>query len=178
MADIKKWCQPETTKHAIFDGFYPVVISMGKTFEKEVEKDDKTFKREVVALTIKTLGDVPFPDGTSGKIIVEQQYNFDSQFHVNALNGTARAAGVKELTNTDQLEGKTLMMGIINRYWNDNEGITHAQPQLGFGLFSYAPLTEDSQVEFVATDHPGVELTDEILKEWFKKKVALYKSPK
>lgn len=178
MADIKKWCQPETTKHAIFDGFYPVVISMAKTFEKRVEKDDKPFTRDVVALTFKTLADVPFPAGTTGKIIVEQQYNFDSQFHVNALNGTARAAGVKEFTNTDQVEGKTLMVGITNRYWVDKEGVTQAQPQLGFGLFSYAPFTPDSQVEFVATDHPGVELTEDILKEWFKEKVAQYKSPK
>ena len=73
MADLKKWCQPETTKKEVYEGFYPVVISMVKTFEKDAEKDDVKFKREVVALTFKTLTEVPFPDKTSGQIIVEHQ---------------------------------------------------------------------------------------------------------
>ena len=140
MADIKKWCVPETTKKAVFEGVYPLVISMAKLTNKEVEKDDRKFQREIVALTMSTLQNVPFPDGTEDKIVVEQQYYFDVQFHLNALNGLARAAGVPKLTNTDQLEGKTLMGGIVNRSW-EKDGETFTAPQFGFGLFSYAPMT-------------------------------------
>lgn len=178
MADIKKWCQSEATKKAVYEGFYPAVISMVKTFEKDAEKNEIKFKREVVALTFKTLAEVPFPDQTSGQIIIEQQYYFDIPFHINALNGIARSAGIKELTNTDQLEGKTVMIGITNRSYKDNDNVTYTYPQFGFGLFSYAPVTPESKIDFIANDYPDQELTEEIYKEWFKQKVALYKSPK
>ena len=178
MADIKKWCQPEATKKEVYEGFYPVLISMCKAFEKEAEKDDRKFQREVVAVTFKTLVDVPFPDKTSGQIIVEQQYYNDIPFHVNALNGLARAAGVPELTNTDQLEGKTVMVGFTNRTYEDKDNASHTYPQFGFGLFSYAPVTPESKIDFIANDYPDGGLNDDIYKEWFKQKVALYKSPK
>ena len=82
MADIKKWFQPEITKKTIYEGIYPVVITTAKTFAKEAKReDDSTFQREVVALTFKTLTDVPFPDKTTGRIVVEQNYYFDVQMH-------------------------------------------------------------------------------------------------
>lgn len=178
MVDIKKWCQPEATKKPVYEGFYPAIISMVKTFEKDAEKNDIKFKREVVSLTFKTLADVPMPDKTSGQIIVEQAYYFDIPFHVNALNGIARAAGVPELTNTDQLEGKTVMIGIVNETYQNKDQEDVTVPKFGYGLFSYAPVSAESKIEFIANDYPDAELTEEIYKDWFKQKVALYKSPK
>lgn len=182
MADIKKWCQPEPTKKAVYEGIYPAVISIAKTFEKEVEKNGVKVKREITALTFKTLADVPFPDKTSGQIILENSYYFHVNFHVNALNGIANAVGVKELTDTDQLEGKTVMIGITNSYYTPSDGEEVITPQLGDntpgGIFYYAPITPDSKIEFIASDYPEQTLTEEIYKEWFKTKLAAYKSPK
>lgn len=178
MVDIKKWALPETTKKAIFEGIYPVVISMSKAFTKEVERDDKKIQREVVSLTFTTLTDVPFPDKTNGKLIVEQQYYFDVSFHVNALNGIARAAGISKLTDTDELEGKTVMIGIINETFmnRDDEEVTVAK--FGSGLFSYAPMSEKSEIKFMANDFPNGNISEDDRKEWFKDNIKLFKEPK
>ena len=178
MADIKKWFQPEITKKAIYEGIYPVVITAAKAFTKEAKReDDSTFQREVIALTFKTLTDVPFPDKTTGRIVVEQNYYFDVQMHKNALNGIARAFGVDGFCDTDQFEGKTGLIGIINREYQNHEGETKTIAQCGFGLFSYAPMCENAQVEYIANeiDHKP---SDEEYKEWFKKHLASYKAPK
>lgn len=177
MANIKKWCLPETTKKAVYEGIYPAVISMSKLTSKEVEKDDVKFIREIVSLSFTTLASVPFLDQTNGKICVEQQYYFDVPFHVNALNGISRAAGVAKLQDTDELEAKTVMIGIINRSY-EKDGETFVVPQFGHGLFSYAPISEKSKIEFIATDYPDGNITEEDYKKWFKEKIALYKEPK
>jgi len=177
MADIKKWCLPEPTKKPVYAGIYPVVISMSRFSTKEVEKDEVKFNREVVSLTFTTLGVVPLPDGTNGKICVEQQYYFDVPLHVKALNGISRASGVPELKDTDELEAKTLMIGITNRSY-EKEGKTSTVPQLGYGLFSYAPISEGSKIEFIANDFPDGNIEEEDYKKWFKDKIALYKQPK
>lgn len=177
MTEIKKWFQPETTKKAIYEGIYPVVITAAKAFTKEAEKDDKTFEREVIALTFKTLQDVPFPDKTTDRIIVEQQYYFDVQLHQNALNGVARAFGLEKFTCTEDFEGKTGIIGIINRTYETNDGDKRTVAQYGYGLFSYAPMSDKAQIEYIANeiDH---EPNDEEYKEWFKKHLANYKQPK
>jgi hypothetical protein len=66
----------------------------------------------------------------------------------------------------------------VNRTYEDKDNVSHAYPQFGYGLFSYAPVTADSKIEFIANDYPDGEITEEVYKEWFKQKVALYKSPK
>ena len=177
MSEIKKWFQPETTKKAVYEGLYPVVITAAKAFTKEAEKDDKTFDREVIALTFKTLQDVPFPDQTTDRIIVEQNFYYDVQMHQNALNGVARAFGLDKFTCTEDFEGKTGMIGIINRTFETNEGEQKTVAQYGFGLFSYAPMSDKSQIEYIANeiDHTPSE---EEYKEWFKKHLANYRQPK
>lgn len=177
MSEIKKWFQPETTKKAIFEGIYPVVITAAKSFTKETEKGEKTVEREVLALTFKTLSDVPFPDKTTGRILVEQQYYFDVQMHQNALNGLARAFGLETFTSTEDFEGKTGIIGIINHDFETNDGETKTIAQFGWGLFSYAPMNDKAQVEYIANeiDHKP---SDEEYKDWFKKHLANYKQPK
>jgi hypothetical protein len=178
MADIKKWALPETTKKPVFEGIYPAVISMSKLFTKEVEKDDKKFQREIVSLTFTTLTEVPFPDKTNGKITVEQQYYFDVPFHVNALNGIARAARVPKLLDTDELESKTVMIGIINETFQTRDGEEVTVPKFGFGLFTYAPMSEKSEIKFIANDFPNGDISEEDYKKWFKDNIALFKEPK
>lgn len=178
MSEIKKWFQPETTKKAVYEGIYPVVITAAKAFTKEVEREDNsTFVREVIALTFKTLQDVPFPDKTNDRIIVEQNYYFDVQMHQNALNGIARAFGLEKFTCTEDFEGKTGIIGIINREFQTNDGETKTVPQFGWGLFSYAPMSDKAQIEYIANeiDHKP---TDDEYKEWFKQHLANYKQPK
>ena len=178
MANIKKWCIPETTRKAIYAGIYPAVISMAKVFSKEIEKDDVKTMVEIVSLTLTTLQEVPFPDQTNGKIVVEQQYRFDSQFHQNALNGIARAAGIAKLEDTDELEGKTVMVGIMNHSY-EKDGETYTYAQLGSGLFTYAPISAKSEIKFMASDFPaGTEFTEDDYKLWFKENIALFKEPK
>lgn len=178
MADIKKWALPETTKKPIFEGIFPVVISMSKLFTKEVEKDDKKFQREIVSLTFTTLSEVPFPDKTNGKIVVENQYCFDVSFHVNALNGIARAAGISKLTDTDELEGKTVMIGIINETFQNRDGEDVTVAKFGSGLFSYAPISAKSEIKFIANDFPNGDISEDDYKKWFKDNIALFKEPK
>lgn len=177
MSDIKKWFQPETTKKAVYEGIYPVMITAAKNFTKESEKDNQTINREVVAVTFKTLSEVPFPDKTSEKIVLEQNYYFDVPMHVNGLNGLARACGIQDLHDTDQLEGKTCIIGITNREFQTNDGDTKVVPQFGWGLFSYAPMSDKAQIEYIANeiDHKP---SDDEYKEWFKQHLASYKSPK
>lgn len=175
--EIKKWFMPELTKKEVHEGFYPVMITAAKCYTKEAEKDGKTFEREVIELTFKTLQDVPFPDGTTDKILVNQNYYFDVDMHRNALNGLARAFGISELSNTDQFEGKTGMIGIINRSYQTSDGETKVNPQFGYGLFSYAPINQNAKVEFIANEMQGA-LDDNAYKEWFKRKKQNYIQPK
>ena len=115
MADIKEWFQPEPTKEAIYEGIYPVIIYQAKTGMRESEKDGQTINRKYLSITFKTIEKVPFPSGNSDNIIVEQIYYLDTQFHVNAVNGISRAVGIAKLEATEQLEGKPLIIGIMNR---------------------------------------------------------------
>lgn len=180
--DIKKWFQPEPTKKAVYEGIYPVVITNAKAFEKEQDKEDDngkkySVKREVVALTFKTLSKVPFPDQTSDYIVVEQQYYFDVSMHVNALNGIGRAFGIEKLENTEDFEGKVGIIGIINRDYTANDGSTKTVAQHGYGLFSYAPMSDKAEIEYIANEIP-TKPTEEEYKEWFKKHLGEYKQPK
>lgn len=177
MANIKDWYQPETTKKAIYEGIYPAIISMAKVFSKEAETDDGVkFQRRTITLTFKSLSEVQFPDGTTGNIVVDQNYFQDKPFCVNSLNGLARAAGLPKFEDTDQLEAKLVMIGLANYSYTDNEGTTHTQPQMD--LFTYAPISEDKNVVFIATDYPNGGLDKDDYKKWFKEKIALYKQPK
>lgn len=173
MGDIKKWFQPETTKKEVYEGIYPAVITAAKSFTKETEKDGKTVNREVIALTFKTLQPVPMPDKTNEKIVLEQNYYFDVKMHQNALNGLARAFGVPEFTSTNDFEGKTGIIGITNRYYENQDGVRCAVPQLGWGLFSYAPMNQNAKVEFIANEITNP--TDELRKEWFNEHLKAYK---
>lgn len=183
MTDIKKWFQPETTKKQVFDGIYPVMISQAKTYAKEVEKEKVMVQREVVELTFKTLHkEIPFPDKSKDLIVVRQLYYFDVDMHVNALNGLARACGIDNLSDTDQLEGKICIIGIMSRDWeaqNKETGEMEVKytPQMGEGLFCYAPMASGAEIEFVATDHPNGVDKDEHRK-WCNEKLAKYKSPR
>lgn len=176
MADIKEWCQPETTKKAIYDGLYPVVITACSAFANKIEEDGGSYIDRGVSLTFKTLTDVPFPDQTNGRIIVEKQFSMGKDFLKNAFNGIARAAGIPEFKDTQDFDAKTLMIGFTNYSYTNNEGVEITLPQVE--LFSHAPMCENSKIEFIATEHPNVEFTKELKREWFKSKVALYKSPK
>lgn len=178
MANIKNWALPESTRKQVFEGIYPCVISLTRLFSKEKEKNGETINTEVVSLTFTTLQGVPFPDGTEDKITVENQYHFDVSFHVNALNGIARAAGVPKLNDTDDLEGKTVMIGIINETYQNRDGEDVTVPKFGYGLFSYAPVSEASKIEFIANDFPDGNIDEEDYKKWFKDKIALYKAPR
>ncbi len=177
MTNMKNWVQPEVTTKEIYEGFYPVVIAMSKLFDKKMEKDGVVTVRQTLALTFKTLQEVPFPDKTQGKIVVEQEYYFDTSFHMNAVNGIARASGIPNFQDSNDFEAKTLMIGMINRHYESRDGEAKTIAQMGTGLFSYAPLCENSQVEFAATDHPEGYNEDK-LKGWFKTTVAKYKTPK
>lgn len=177
MANMKNWVQPEVTTKAIYDGFYPSIIAMSKLYDKKMEKDGKEVIRQTLALTFRTLQEVPFPDQTTGKITVEQEYFFDVNFHMNAVNGIARAAGIPNFQDSNDFEGKTLMVGMINRTYENNNGETKTIAQFGTGLFSYAPICENSQVEFAANDFPE-GFNEDDLKTWFKDTVATYKTPR
>lgn len=177
MGNLKKWFVPEVTKKEVFEGLYPVVITAAKVFTKEVEKDDKTFNREICSVTFKTLQNVHFPDKTEEKIVVEQNYYFDVPMHINALNGMARAFGINELDDTSQLEGKTGLIGIVNREYQTNDGETRKIAQFGYGLFSYAKLAQNATIEYIANEIQG-KPTDEQYKEWFKNHLANYKVPR
>ena len=106
MADIKKWFQPEITKKEIYEGIYPVVITAAKAFTKEAKKeDDSTFQREVIALTFKTLTNVPCPDKTTGRIVVEQNYYFG--FGKEFLNKIGKAqTGKEKIDESDYMKMK------------------------------------------------------------------------
>lgn len=177
MGNLQQWFQPEPTNKAVFEGIYPVVITAARTFTKEKETDDKkTIQRNVVELTFKTLGKTQFPDGSTDNIIVSQQYYFDVSMHVNALNGIARAFGIEQLSDTSQFEGKTGIIGITNREYQNKDNETKVVPQFGWGLFSYAPNCPNAQVEYIANEISG-KPTDDQYKEWFKKHLANYKQP-
>lgn len=177
MANIKDWFEEEKTMKQVFEGVYPVIITAAKTFIKDQEQDDKSIKRRnVLELTFKTAQDVPFPDKTSGKITLTQQYYFDVNMHKNALNGVARACGLTQFEDTNDFEGKTLMIGITNRSWEGQDGVTKYMPQMGWGLFSYAKLCQGATIEYIANKYPNP--TEEDYKEWFKTTLEKYKDVK
>lgn len=179
--DISKWFEDEPTKKMIFEGIYPVIISTVKAFDKdkEVEENGKKYikKREVISLTFKTLQAVPFPDKTQNNIIAEQQYYFDVKMHVNALNGLARAFGLNQFKDTKDFEGKVGLVGLTNREYQTTEGEIKYIAQMGWGLFSYAPMCEGAKIEYIANEIQG-KPTDEQYKKWFDEHLKPCKQPK
>lgn len=178
MGNLTNWFMPEKTSKAVWEGVYPVVITAAKLLQKEKETDDnKTVMRDVVELTFKTLSKVKFPDNTEDNIIISQQYYFDVQMHQNALNGLARAFGIEKMDDTSDFEGKVGIIGITNRDYQANDGTQKTVPQFGWGLFSYAPMSDKFQIEYIANTIQG-KPTDDQYKEWFKEKLAQYRQPK
>lgn len=173
--DISKWYKAETTTKQIFEGIYPVVIVGVKPYTKEVEKDNKTFNREIMEVTFKTTQDVPFPDGTSDKITVKQNYYFDVDMHVNAFNGVARTFLGKQFKTTEDFDGKIGMIGIINDTY-EKDGETKYSAKMGAGLFSYAPMPASPVIEYIANDIQNP--TDEEKMEWFKTHIKNLKPAK
>ena len=134
-----------------------------------------TYNREVLELTFKTTQDVPFPDGTNDKIVVKQNYYFDVDMHINAFNGVARAFLGKQFKTTEEFDGKVGMIGIVNHTY-EKDGETKYIAQMGTGLFSYAPLTANPTIEYVANDIQNP--TDEEKQEWFKAHIKNLKPAK
>ena len=95
---------------------------------------------------------------------------------MDALNGVAHAAGLKEFSNTDEFEGKTLMIGVANKSYENKDGITCFYPEKV--LFTHAPITAKKEVEFIANDFPNGEYDKEDAKKWFAEKIKAYKEPK
>lgn len=179
MGNLTNWFQPEPTKKMIYEGIYPAVIIAARLFTKDKEVDNQTIQREVVELTFKTLNPTQFPDGTQDKIIVSQQYYFDVQMHQNALNGIARAFGIDKMEDTAQFEGKTGIIGIINREYDANDGTKKYIPQLGEGLFSYAPMAQGAEIDYLGNHLSGENLLNKDKRmEWFKSALSKYKQPK
>ena len=178
--DISKWYKAETTTKQVFEGIYPVMIAGVRTFTKEAEKElpnkqKVTYNREVLELTFKTTQDVPFPDGTNDKIVVKPNYYFDVDMHINAFNGVARAFLGKQFKTTEEFDGKVGMIGIVNHTY-EKDGETKYVAQMGTGLFSYAPLTANPTIEYVANDIQNP--TDEEKQEWFKAHIKNLKPAK
>jgi hypothetical protein len=173
--DISKWYKAETTTKQVFEGIYPVVIVGVRTFTKEAEKDGKPYNREVLEMTFKTTQDVPFPDNTTGKIVVKQNYYFDVDMHVNAFNGVARAFLGKQFKTTEEFDGKIGMIGITNNTY-EKDGETKYVAQMGAGLFSYAPLPANPNIEYIANDIQNP--TDEEKMDWFKTHIKNLKPAK
>ena len=173
--DISKWYKAETTTKQVFEGIYPVMISGVRTFTKEAEKDGKPYNREVLEMTFKTTQDVPFPDGTNDKIVVKQNYYWEVDMHSNAFNGVARAFLGKQFKTTEEFDGKLGMIGIVNHTY-EKDGETKFVAQMGTGLFSYAPLTANPVIEYVANDIQNP--TDEEKQEWFKAHIKNLKPAK
>ena len=179
MGNLTNWFQPEPTKKAIYEGIYPVTIIAARVFTKDKEVDNKTIQREVAELTFKTLGATQFPDGPQDKIIVSQQYYFDVPMHQNALNGIARAFGIDKMEDTSQFEGKVGIVGIINREYEANDGTKKYIPQLGEGLFSYAPMAEGAKIDYLGNHLQSEDaLNKDKRMEWFKNTLANYRQPK
>ena len=154
--DISKWYKVETTTKQVFEGIYPVMIAGVRTFTKEAEKElpnkqKVTYNREVLELTFKTTQDVPFPDGTNDKIVVKQNYYFDVDMHINAFNGVARAFLGKQFKTTEEFDGKVGMIGIVNHAYEKVFEFIYLS-QMVTGLVSYAPLTANPTIEYVAND--------------------------
>ena len=178
MGNLTNWFIPEKTTKAVYEGVYPVIITAAKLFQKEKETDDnKTIMRDVVELTFKTLQKVPFPDKSEDNIIVSQQYYFDVQMHQNALNGLARAFGIDKMSDTSDFEGKIGIIGITNREYDANDGTKKVVPQFGWGLFSYSPMSDKFQIEYIANKIQG-KPTDDQYKDWFKEILGKYRQPK
>ncbi len=178
MGNLTNWFIPEKTTKAVYEGVYSVLITAAKLFQREKETDDnKTIMRDVVELTFKTLSKVPFPDKTEDNIVVSQQYYFDVPMHQNALNGLARAFGIEKMEDTSDFEGKTGIIGITNREYQANDGTQKVVPQFGWGLFSYAPMCDKFQIEYIANKIQS-KPTDDQYKDWFKEVLGKYRQPK
>lgn len=177
MSDISNWYLPKITSQAIYEGIYPAVIISASLEQVEIEQDDKTIKfANQVTLFFETLQDITLVDGSAQKIVTRLRLTDVSQFGKNALNRIAHACGLSRFKYTNDFEGKTLMMGIVNNTFKDSEGNAVVTASPGYGMFSFAPLAPNAQVEFLANTYP--EATEEQKKTWFKEKIAQYTQPR
>lgn len=170
--DIRNWYQPTPTTHEVYEGIYPSVIL---NCVAEQTKDKEGNARQTVRVTFETLQEI----GTVAdrnikeKIVFEAQFHFNVQIHRNGLNRLAHACGMKEFRNTEDFEAKTLMAGVINNKYTNNNGEEKTVAQAGYGCFSFAPLPrEGAKPEFILTDYQAP--TDEDRKKWFPEKIKQY----